>query len=439
MKLSQILTLVLLLCSPAIWAVDSVNPTGVNVRANGTTTVFLTFRGVEGEVSTDAFWCGEITVPANTVTNTNPCVPGTLFGKLPTRLDLSRGSVGASGADGNLTDVMTIPNSVARRALQDARAGNSSSFFYIRKFESGGAEQYIAVTCRLAGGGARVPFAITRVEPAFKTNQGRVPVYLASIGEVLPKVQVELDYNGSGRLKGRWELVTPGDVGPSSSDLLSEASLPIEQRGLQKRYTVIERFDVFLPPTGRTIIEGPDPKLLTQKVIGPYQLLMRIEATRDKEGNSDIGTGVVASGGVAGFPIPPLRFYVDTDENVSKAKRDSGVEGSIFLLTPKDGKVAESSSVLHFRWVHQSNGRQNYSRQNSAQPKQADLYVVDIKLANGETYEAIKHHYQYEYIAPPWVLEALREVKNGQWRVTALNSQGQRVARSDWQAVEMSQ
>ena len=111
--------------APLSFALDSVNPTGVNINRTDTTTVFLSFRGTAGQVSDQAFWCGEITVPANTVTTTNPCVAGTLFGRLPERLDQAR-----PGAD-TLTDIMTIPPSVARRAVQAARDGVEEDLWHI--------------------------------------------------------------------------------------------------------------------------------------------------------------------------------------------------------------------------------------------------------------------------------------------------------------------
>jgi len=41
-----------------------VNPTGVNVNAQGATTVFLTFGGLAGYEAAEAFWCGEL-IPAS--------------------------------------------------------------------------------------------------------------------------------------------------------------------------------------------------------------------------------------------------------------------------------------------------------------------------------------------------------------------------------------
>lgn len=427
--------------APLAYSVDAVHPTGVNVRSSGSTSVFLTFRGTNGQQSTDAFWCGEITVPANTVTSTNPCVPGTLLGNLPHKLDLSQPSSGISTPGGggpgdlplkpqlkksskgrpntnNLTDVMTIPPSVARRAMQSARKGESSSFFYVRKFESQGVEQFIAVTCRMSGGGARVPFALTEVRPSFITDMGNTPVHLAALGDAIPEVEVNIHYNGSGRLKGRWELVTPGEVAPEPIDLLPEASLPIEQRGLQKRYTVIARFDEFLPPNGVTTLKGPNTKLLNNTTIGPYQLLLRIEATKDKEGDSDTGVAVVSSGGVAGFSIPALRYYVATEEDVSKARRNAGVEKNITLLSPSTGTITLTDKPLKFFWK---------------KLPRTKIYVIDIEFENGERFQAFKK--QSHYAAPVWLLQKISVRHGARWRVSALDETGQRMARSDWRAL----
>ena len=267
-------------------AVTAVNPNGVNVRSSGVTTVFLTFQGTAGQTAADAFWCGEITVPANTPAPVNPCVPGTLFGHLPGRNNLSTPS--GTGGFVNTTDIMTIPASVVRRAYQKALAGNASQFFYVRKFVNGaGVEEFIAVTCRMAGGGARVPLALTNVEVYFETEAGRKPVYLLARGQKPPAISATIHHNGSGRFKGRWEVVKPGDLEPEFEDLLTEASLPVERRGLQRRYQQLNRFDVFLQPTGKTVLPGPDTDRIPSGVNGPYKILLRVEATADKEGNSN--------------------------------------------------------------------------------------------------------------------------------------------------------
>ena len=152
-----ILALASVLSPTAGHAVSAVNPSGVNVRSNGATTVFLTFQNLRpGQIAAESFWCGAVT--STGVSNTNPCVPGTLFGRLPARNNLSRPS--GTGGFSNLTDIMTIPASVSRRAYQSARSGDDATFFYVRRFVENGVDEFVTVTCRMAGGGARSPLAL---------------------------------------------------------------------------------------------------------------------------------------------------------------------------------------------------------------------------------------------------------------------------------------
>ena len=174
----------------------SVSPVGVNVSTFSATTVFLTFLGLNNQIPAEGQWCGEINANGS-------CVPGTIFGRLPQRYNLGR----LSGQN-NYTDIMTIPASVTRRAYQDAQRGNQADFFYVRRFVSttGGIDEFVAVTCRLANGGARVPLSITGVRYELAGNQLAQTV---GTGETLPRFGANIAFNGTGRLKGRWEVHTP--------------------------------------------------------------------------------------------------------------------------------------------------------------------------------------------------------------------------------------
>lgn len=402
------------------FALTGVNPTGVNVRSHGVTTVFLTFQGTAGQTSPNGFWCGEITVPANTVTNTNPCVPGTLFGFLPKRLDQSRtsGTLGAS----NVTDIMSIPSSVSRRAYQDAKAGNKSSFFYVRKFSDANGDQFVAVTCRMAGGGARVPLALTNVDLVFRTEEGDKPVTLLSQNTVSPNVGATINYNGSGRLKGRWEVVQPGDPEPTANDLLTEASLPIELRGLQQHYTVLERFNVFLAPTGRAFIPGPKNIKIPTRVKGPYKILFRVEATYDKEGNSNTTTGVTQSGGVAGFSMPVLRYYVASEQDVQGAYAKAGAQARLSLLSPASNVVLKKGQLVKFKW----------------QPVAGTThYRLEVKDNNTNILSAALKPNQTSYTAPPW-FSSRSSGKALRWRVISKTSGGKIGAASGWRNLTLN-
>lgn len=394
-----------------VMAVTGVNPSGVNVSHSGPSSVFLTFQNLSAdERAVESFWCGEVTTTA--VSNTNPCVPGTVFGRLPEQLNISRNS--QAGAFRNFTDIMTIPSAVTRKAFQDARNGNPSDFFYVRRFSSSNAntdlptaaDTYVVVTCRMAGGGARVPLALMDVQVQFLQDDGpKDPVRLLQRGEQAAPLTARILYNGSGRLRGRWEVVLPGDPEPSQRDLLTEASLPIEERGTQRQYTVLGHFDLFLPPTGQIIVPGPDPRNLPNQIDGLYKVLLRIQASRDKEGNSDTGAGVVASGGVAGFPMPVLRYYVASQETLSKI-REATFIGQLRLLEPVDNAVFDGY-VPTLSWV--------------AVPE-ARLYRVEI-LHQGELYSSsIVSSTQLSYVPPPWLKDDLD--KNYQWRVVAIDKAG---------------
>lgn len=406
---------VVTLAPATLLAVTGVNPTDVNVNATGVTSVFLTFQNLApNEQPVDAFWCGDLTVSGgpSVVTDFDPCVPGTLFGRLPARNDLSQVS-GTAGVR-NFTDIMTIPTSVARRAYQAAQGGSSSDFFYVRRFNDGVRDTFVTVTCRLTGGGARVPLALTEVRVYFETPAGQRPVHFLGRNQSLPPFAAEIKYNGAGRFKGRWEVVKPGDLEPAVEDLLTEATLPVEQRGLQRRYTLIDRFDLFLPPSGKLTLPGPDPKLVTTDSDGPYKILLRVEATEEKEGNSDTLAGTASSGGVAGFPLPVLQFFVGTAEALAAAQ-EAVTPGTLTLLLPGEGVEVSTGLPVNFSWLT---------------IPEASAYRLELRSGTATILNAVVGARTAAYTAPPWILKESGETLR--WRIVAMDSLGRPVARSDW-------
>jgi hypothetical protein len=389
-----------------------VSPTGVSVNAMNATTVFLTFGGLGPLVPAEAFWCGATISAAPDIGQR--CDPATIFGQLPARSNLSR----ASGT-GAFTDILSIPPSVARRAFQAAVRGATSTFFYVRRFRNvaGGPDQYVVVTCRLTGGGARVPFALTDVRIRFDPQ---VTVQYVKPGETPPPLSADITYNGTGRLVGRWEVVLPGEEPPVDNDLLTEATLPLAERSAQRRYLPVERFNVFLPPSGRATLPGPDPKRLPTAAEGGYLVLLRIEATDDREGDSDLGAagagdGITHSGAVAGFPMPVLRYVVGEGESVVAASGPMRVMG---LLTPSDSAVIPTDSAVVVRWTAESG---------------AALHSLDFVVADGgeQLHQALVRRGVGVYDVPSFVREraAGRPVR---WRVSALTSAGSVMRRSSW-------
>jgi len=392
------------------------DPNGVNVNAFGATTVFLTFGNLQGMVPVEATWCGELVDAAPDVGR--KCAPGTIFGRLPIRYDLSRVSAARDG----FTDIMSIPASVARRAYQAAERGENSAFFYVRRFtDPAGArpDEYVFVTCRLAGGGARVPFALLDVRLEFDTED---LVLSLERGGTPPPIRAPIRYNGTGRLIGRWEVVLPGEEPPTSDDLLTEATLPPELRGTQRRFTEVERFNVFLPPTGDFTLEGPDPETLPTHMKGLYMILLRIEADDDKEGDSNLGNagageGLVHGGAVAGFPIPPLRYYVGTGGELGL------VTGAIGLVQPEAGRDLDPDEPLVFSWT---------------QISAAALYRIEFRDAGGdEVLAALRQPGVASYRAPEWLRERVG-ANPFTWRVAALDAEGEPIAETEWRAATIA-
>lgn len=398
----------------AVAAQVRVNPTGVSVADMSPTTVFLSYGGLRNERPAEAFWCGEL-LPAPSGIGSR-CNPATIYGRLPARYDLS-----VLGG-GVFTDVMSIPTSVVRAAYQAAVRGATSTFFYVRRFEStaGGADEYVAVTCRLTGGGARAPFSLTDVHLQFGGDDA---LPFIAPGESPPPITARITYTGTGRLVGRWEIVLPGEEPPSAHDLLTEGSLPPNERGSQRRFTQLDRFDVFLAPDGHATLPGPDVRALPSNIDGMYRVLLRIEATDDRENDSDLGaagagTGIVHSGAVAGFPLPVLRYVVAGDG----ARTPVGTPGGVRLIGPPEGDTLATGAPITARWLPAG----------AAMP---DFYRVDFESGDGmRLWSALVPGTARRYEAPPWLTE--RAGSPGiRWRVTGLAADGTQTFTSPWRLV----
>ena len=386
-----------------------VDPNGVNVNAQGSTVVFLTFGNLSTtQVPAEGCWCGEL-VPSSGIGLT--CNPAKIFGCLPARYDLSTRS---GSTNRSLTDIMSIPPSVARRAYQAALDGDVSSFFYVRRFinTAGGPDEFVNVTCRMSGGGPRTPFSLTDVKLSFAVDK---PVMLLKVDEQVPPIKAEIVYNGTGRLKGRWEVVLPGEEAPSETDLLTEATLPIEQRAQQRRFTQLTTFNVFLAPDGKFTLPGPDVSRLPNTVSGEYVVLLRIEASDDKESDSNlaligVGPGVVHSGAVAGFALPVLRYYIG-------AGPDRQLTNDLTLLSPEDKTSLSVANVIEFKWSDAAAGA---------------FYRLEVTDVAGQSLlSAILLPGKGFYRAPPWLKTKIGG-SNLRWRVVGLDNTGKTISESAW-------
>lgn len=305
----------------------AVSPSSVTAYSQGATSVYLTFSNVINLTPVESVWCGSIISAAPSIGF--KCDPTTIFGSLPARYNQ------AKLINNRYTDIMSITPTVARRAYADAVKGNNSQFYYVRHFIStvGGLDEYVPVTIRLSGNGAGVPFSLTAVKLQWQDGVKVVPFIKPD--EELPKITAEIKYTGTGRLVGRWEIVKPGEELPERRDLLSEAALPPEERGTQKRYTLLNRFNINLPPGGKYTIPGPENWRIDKTIEGMYILLFRVEVSEASNSASNTSGGVISNGAVAGFPMPTLRYYVGNSSNANVNQiTNVAIEGETDEIAP---------------------------------------------------------------------------------------------------------
>jgi hypothetical protein len=415
------LSIAAVVCASSLHGQIRVSPTMVNVNTQDATTVFLSYGGLRADQRlADAAWCGRL-VPA-TPSAGSRCDPSLEWGQLPLRYDRATQS-GVSGA-GGFTDIMSIPPSVARRAYQAAARGSTANFFYVRHVVSiaGLPDEFVVVVCRLASGGASVPLSLTDV----RVTAGEQSVVFLQSRETPPVVAAEIRYTGTGRLAGRWEVVRPGEELPTDDDLLTEATLPLELRARQRRYTEVDRFNVFLAPGGRVTLPGPSPKRLPVDVDGTYLLLLRVEASPDDADNSNLGdlgtgNGVVPSGAVAGFPMPVLRYVVGASSSDAGAM-DTRRSNAVRLLLPRADDSIASNAGVTFGWIETTT---------------ASFYRLEIVRDDGQpVHAAIVARGLGTYRAPPWLAERA-EGHSLRWRVTAIDARGRDQPGSDWRSIRL--
>jgi hypothetical protein len=398
--LTAIFTLILTISALAQVAVS---PSSVTAYSQGATSVNLTFSNVVNVTPVESVWCGSIISAAPNIGF--KCDPTTIFGTLPARYNQS------VLKNNRYTDIMSITPTVARRAYTDAVNGNNSQFYYVRHFIStvGGLDQYVPVTIRLSGNGAGVPFSLTAVKLQWQDGIKVVP--FIKTDEDLPKITAEIRYTGTGRLKGRWEIVKPGEALPERRDLLSEAALPPEERVLQKRYTLLNRFNVNLPPGGKYVIPGPENWRIDKSIEGMYILLFRVEASDAPNSSSDAGANDISSGAVAGFPMPTLRYYVGNSSNADVTQVTNIALG---------GDIDEVAPII-LTWKPVVDTK---------------IYRLEIEDEDGKkVFSAVVLPTSRTYQLPSFI-QALTTSKQLKWSVAAIGESGKELEKTKLIAIE---
>lgn len=152
-------------------------------------------------------------------------------------------------------------------------------------------------------------------------------------------------------------------------------------------------------------------------------MLLRIEASDDKEGDSNLasagaGQGVVNTGAVAGFPLPTIRAR---RRRRAHHDLDGGAPGDLRLLAPVDEAVVLSGD-LDLAWL---------------ELPQADVYRVEMADQAGQVLlSALVQRGVSAYRAPPFLKE---RAPGGQvrWRVVAIDVTGRELRSSVWRRLRV--
>ena len=225
-------------------------------------------------------------------------------------------------------------------------------------------------------------------------------------------------------MKGRWEIVKPGEALPEPRDLLTEGTLPIEERGTQKKYTELSRFNVYLPPSGKIVLPGPATWRLDESLDGLYLVLLRIEASDDKDADSDLasvgaGAGIVHSGAVAGFPMPTLRYYVG---NSTHTPALSAATGAFAQLSPDDKALLPVDKPVVFNWSQIEKAALYHLR---VEDLQGNAVVSAVLLRGAESYEA-----------PTWLKDRAKD-RVLRWKIVAFDETTKQIDETEWRSLRI--
>lgn len=372
-----------------------------SVSASGLAVVSIRYAVLGSDTPLGGQFCTQLAldVPANGIANASPCTEGSVLGQITDSNFMAAGTTGR--------ELLQIPSGITQLAYQRAVSSGRSQWYFVRQFASG---VYAVQKLRLSGQSANRVLTLTRAELAFREGRSAQAVAVVPVdGRVAPMSAV-LDYQGSGLLRGRWEVVQPGDPEPTSLDLTPEAALSTSQRLQQQRYTTVGRFEQMIGAGSRLTVMGPPTAQLPTGTPGRYLILLRLEATPTNT-RGDIDTPGL-DGGAAAFPMPVLTYYVQGASTAHAPLPKALQPLATIELQPMPR--ATEPGLLQLRWKPL---------------EQAALYRIEITDERGELVFAARIKAdESSYQVPTRQLGATTGQMS--WRVMALDAQGQVVARS---------
>ena len=247
------------------------------------------------------------------------CNAGTILGtEYASRTTVPSGFVNGFDA------AVTIPEVVLNRVQQRIRSNPTNALFFV-------VFQLIPAAGVNLGNGANVPFfvqinfrflggssggkALTITEIKLVAQEpGRPEVRNTIIDEgnrETGEFCLEIWYTGTGQVQGWWQLWTNNHPPITDIDLMTEASLPENQRRLQRDFLKIRRIREYFGPSGYIKLTLPY-SAIPEHIRGLALLLPRFLATRSRRSqlldtNALVGNRSVDAGATFGGKLPTHR------------------------------------------------------------------------------------------------------------------------------------
>lgn len=332
---------------------------------------------------------------------------GETLGRVGTFLTTDAGA----GGSASVTETLLIPPDVVNRAYKR----NAATFFYRRQFRStaDGAAGQSELTCRVATSaygnfsiaGLTIYFDNQRGETTFEQNDTNAHAF------------AEVHYNGSGLLKGTWEVQEPNSPG----------------------FRVLQQVNYHLAYGDRIVFQSPSVPPLPTVVTGLHNV--RFTVTQP----------------VSGFPLPQVTYFVKLRPEEEKAQAplraatpdmNSTLQNDVaFRWT---GKV-EKASILKFSVSERASTSQSTENPIPVSPSSESLpdssplagskllHSPDILTLRGvEVFSAALPSGAQQYSPRAEQLKRLRPATIYVWQVQALDSTGVVLAETELRTFQVT-
>lgn len=136
----------------------------------------------------------------------------------------------------------------------------------------------VAATPPSAPGAAGIePIKIQSIQLSFGPADVGPNVKFVKPGTALPTFHAYFRYQGTGSVRGRWELALPGEPSPDARARVPEQQMTAEARAAVQRYQLLDTFNITLPALSTHRLPAPDAKKIPRDLVGKYHIVLVLE------------------------------------------------------------------------------------------------------------------------------------------------------------------